>query len=238
MLPQGVRRAINGGRPDRWEANSCAAGSGQELSERFPSGLPESGSQSLRDFPADGLLAKAPMKTLKKSLVAVAILVAALAGVGFVLPQTYHVERTVTIQAPADRIYPYISAFRRWPEWIAWTTNKYPDMTVKFGDADTAVGAGYSWAGKSSGNGAIRFTSLEPGKAIGYHLDFENGQYLSEGTITLVVEGAATKATWTNGGDLGNNPFSRWFGLLMDSMMGPDFETGLQNLKARVEGAK
>lgn len=178
------------------------------------------------------------MKTLKKSLIAIAVLVAVLAVVGFVLPKTYHVERTVTIQAPAERIYPYISAFRRWPEWIAWTTNKYPDMTVKFGETDTGVGAGYSWTGKSSGNGAIRFTALEPGKSIGYHLDFENGQYLSEGTITLIAADGATKATWTNGGNLGNNPFSRWFGLLMDSMMGPDFEAGLQNLKARAEAAK
>lgn len=174
----------------------------------------------------------------QKALLALAILVAALAVIGLFLPATYHVERTVTIQASPDRIYPYISAFRRWPEWIAWTTNKYPDMAVKFGETDTGVGAGYSWTGKSSGNGAIRFTALEPGKSIGYHLDFEQGKYLSEGVITLVAEGGATKATWTNGGNLGNNPFSRWFGLLMDSMMGPDFEAGLQNFKVRVEAAK
>jgi hypothetical protein len=85
--------------------------------------------------------------------------------------------------------------------------------------------AGSRQSGKSSGNGAIRFTSLEPGKAIGYHLDFEIGHYLSEGTITLVANGGATKATSTNGGELGNNPFGRWFGLFMDSLMGPDLET-------------
>lgn len=238
MLPQGVRRSINGGRSAGWEANLHSPGTIRRLSAEFPGGFPELGSECLRDLPDRGLLAGNPMKALRKSLIAIVILVAALAVIGFVLPKTYHVERTVTIQAPADRIYPYIFAFRRWPEWIAWTTNKYPDMTVKFGDADTGVGAGYSWAGKSSGNGAIRFTALEPGKAIGYHLDFENGQYLSEGTITLVAEGGATRATWTNGGDLGNNPLSRWFGLFMDSLMGPDFETGLQNLKARVEAAQ
>lgn len=176
------------------------------------------------------------MKALKKILLGVAALVALLVVVGLFLPKSYHVERSVTVNAPADKIYPFISAFRRWPEWIAWTTNKYPDMQMQFGETDTGVGAGYSWTGKSSGNGAIKFTQMEPGKSIGYHLDFEHGQYLSTGTISLVPEGAAVKVTWTNGGDLGANPFGRWFGLFMDRMMGPDFEAGLANLKARAEG--
>lgn len=175
------------------------------------------------------------MKALKKILLAGAVVVALFVVVGLFLPKTYHVERSTVINAPAEKIYPYISAFRRWPEWIAWTTNKYPDMTMKFGDADTGVGAGYSWAGKSSGIGAIKFTALEPGKSIGYHLDFENGQYLSAGIISLVPEGGGTKVTWTNGGDLGANPVGRWFGLFMDGMMGPDFAAGLADLKVRAE---
>jgi hypothetical protein len=163
------------------------------------------------------------MKTFKKILLTIAGLIGLSVIIGLFLPKTYHVERSAVINAPADKVYPFISTFRRWPEWIAWTTNKYPDMTMKFGDTDTGVGAGYSWAGKSSGNGAITFTALDPGKSIGYHLDFENGQYLSTGTISLVPDGSAMKVTWTNDGDLGASPIGRWFGLFMDRMMGPDF---------------
>lgn len=178
------------------------------------------------------------MKPLKKILLVIAGVIALLVVVGLFLPKSYHVERSAVINAPAEKIYPYISAFRRWPEWIAWTTNKYPDMAMKFGETDTGVGAGYSWAGKSSGNGAIKFTALEPGKSIGYHLDFENGQYLSTGTISLVPDGSAMKVTWTNDGDLGASPIGRWFGLFMDGMMGPDFAEGLANLKVRAEAVK
>ncbi len=177
------------------------------------------------------------MKALKKILLAVAVILAVLVLVGLLLPKTYHVERSTTINAPAAQIYPLISAFRRWPEWIAWTTNKYSDMQLKYGDSDTGVGAGYSWTGKSSGSGAIKFTKLEPGKGIAYALDFENGQYLSTGEISIVPEGAGVRVTWTNDGDLGSNPLGRWFGLFMDRMMGPDFAEGLARLKARTEAA-
>jgi hypothetical protein len=32
-------------------------------------------------------------------------------------------------------------------------------------------------------------------------------------------------------GDLGRNPLYRWFGVFMDKLVGPDFESGLSNLK-------
>ena len=38
-------------------------------------------------------------------------------------------------------------------------------------------------------------------------------------------------------GDLGSNPINRYFGLIMDRMMGPDFEEGLNTLKGKVEAA-
>ena len=43
--------------------------------------------------------------------------------------------------------------------------------------------------------------------------------------------------TWHNEGPLGMNPVARYYGLLMNKMMGPDFETGLHNLKVRVESS-
>ena len=41
--------------------------------------------------------------------------------------------------------------------------------------------------------------------------------------------------TWTNQGDVGTNPINRYFAQAMDRLVGPDFETGLKNLKALAE---
>jgi hypothetical protein len=57
----------------------------------------------------------------------------------------------------------------------------------------------------------------------------------SRGAFTLAPAGNATRVSWTNEGDVGRNPLMRWFVPFMDSMMGPDFEGGLANLKALAE---
>jgi hypothetical protein len=41
---------------------------------------------------------------------------------------------------------------------------------------------------------------------------------------------------WVMQGDMGSNPMYGWFALFADRMVGPDFETGLANLKVLVEG--
>ena len=53
--------------------------------------------------------------------------------------------------------------------------------------------------------------------------------------MALEPAGSATKVTWSNFGDLGGNPLVRYFGLVMDKMVGADFEAGLAGLKALAE---
>ena len=175
------------------------------------------------------------MKILKKVLLVVVVLVALFLVIGLFLPSRYRVERIVVIQAKPAAIYGQISNFKNWLQWTAWNQTKYPDMQVKFEGPETGVGSGYSWEGKSTGQGSIKFTSAEPDKGISYDLAFEHGKYKSAGSITLEQAGENIKVTWTNEGDLGGNPVNRYFGLMMDRMIGPDFAEGLNNLKRKVE---
>ncbi len=177
------------------------------------------------------------MKLLKRIVLVLIGLVALLAVAGLFLPSRYRVERSVTVRATPNAVYPQISNFRNWLEWTAWNQTKYPDMRVKFDGPESGVGSGYTWEGKSTGQGAIKLTRAEPDKGISYDLDFEHGKYKSSGAIILEAGGESTKVTWSNEGDLGSNPINRYFGLMMDRMMGPDFEEGLNNLKRAVEGA-
>jgi hypothetical protein len=163
------------------------------------------------------------------------VLVVLFVAVGFFLPAQYRVERTVTVRAKPDVIYAQISNFKNWLQWTAWNQTKYPDMQVKFEGPESGVGAGYSWEGKSTGQGSIKLTRADPDKGIAYDLDFEHGKYKSQGTITLEPSNDGVKVVWSNSGDLGANPINRYFGLMMDKMMGPDFEEGLNNLKQKVE---
>jgi hypothetical protein len=175
------------------------------------------------------------MKALKKVILAVLLIPIALVIVSLFLPSTYRVERRVAINARPGAVFPHINTLTRWPEWTAWTEAKYPDMRISFTGPEAGVGASYSWEGKSSGRGTFKITMSEPDKGIGYDLDFENGKYVSKGAITLEPSDESVSVIWSNEGDLGWNPVSRFFGLFMDNMMGPDFEEGLRNLQKKVE---
>jgi hypothetical protein len=176
------------------------------------------------------------MKILKRILLVLVVLVALFVVIGFFLPSRYRVERSVVIESTPAAIYGQISNFKNWLQWTAWNQTKYPDMQVKFDGPETGVGAGYSWEGKSTGQGSIKFTRVEPEKGIAYDLEFEHGKYKSTGAIALEKAGDRIKVTWSNEGDLGGNPVNRYFGLMMDRMIGPDFEEGLNNLKQKIEG--
>jgi len=182
------------------------------------------------------------MKIAKWLLVVAGVLVAVfLVGAALISP-TYRVERSATINAPAAKIYPLIAAPNAWTGWTVWNRNE-PDMKIAFSGPASGQGAKWEWEGSTSpgfsvsgGNrSSMEFTAAEPDKSIRYRLGFVEMNMYSTGALTLTPAGNATRISWTNEGDVGKNPLMRWFAPFMDSMMGPDFEGGLANLKALAE---
>ncbi len=79
----------------------------------------------------------------------------------------------------------------------------------------------------------MTLTSAEPDRRIGYKLFFPDFNSTATGAMTFdPISPNSTRVTWTNQGELGNNPMMRWMGLAMDRMVGNDFAAGLANLKA------
>jgi hypothetical protein len=146
------------------------------------------------------------------------------------------VQRSVTTTAKTDTVFPLINTLKQWQDWSAWTVTRFPGMITTYAGPDAGVGASMTWDGKESGHGGLTITSSDPAKGITYDLDFEHGKYLSKGTIAFQPSADSLIITWSNEGDLGWNPVSRFFGLLMDKMMGSDMETGLNNLRRKAEG--
>ena len=174
------------------------------------------------------------MGILIKIVLGLLVLVVAIAVVGFLLPKQFKVERTAVIVASAEKIYPLIAEPKNWPKWGVWS-QRDPQMKISFSGPTGGVGAKWSWESKSEGNGVMEFSAAEPNKQIGYILTFAEMGMQSKGVLSLTPEGANTRIRWTNEGEFGGNPFLRYFGLIMDRMVGKDFETGLSNLKALAE---
>jgi hypothetical protein len=178
------------------------------------------------------------MKLWKKLLLGLLALVVLLVVVGFFLPSRTRVERSVNIRATPEALFPRVATLTRWPEWTAWTTNRFPDMRTSFSGAASGVGAMMKAEGKSSGDGTVTITRAEPAKGIWYDLDFEHGTQLFHGSITFDTATDGMKVTWVIETDMGANPFKRWAGLVLDKLMGGDMAAGLANLKQRVESVK
>ena len=176
------------------------------------------------------------MKTLKKILVVVAAVILTLVVVSQLLPSTYHAERSIVIAAKPEVIFPWLNHLKKWPEWSAWTTAKDPTLVYAYEGPEEGVGAISKWDAKKLGAGSMKLTESDPAKGLKFDLNFEHGKYLSTGTLAFEAGDAGTKVTWSMDGKVSRNPLDRFFSLLMDKFIGPDFEEGLANLKKKAEG--
>ena len=174
------------------------------------------------------------MAILKKFFIALVLLVAGLAVIGFFLPSKFKIERSITIAAPAEKIYPMISETRKWPIWTVWN-ERDPNMKIDYTGPASGAGAKWTWQSKTEGNGSMEFTSTDVSKGLAYKLAFADFGMTSTGVLSMEPAGSGNKLTWINEGEFGGNPFMRYFGLVMDRLVGKDYEAGLAKLKKIVE---
>lgn len=176
------------------------------------------------------------MGILKKALVFLGILVVILIVVGFLLPQQVHVERSTTIAAPRATVFTVVNGFRLFSKWSPWAELD-PAMKVTIEGPEWGVGAKQSWSGdpKKVGTGSEVITDSVPYESLTCALDFgDQGKPIARFTFT--TEGDNTKVVWGMDADMGKGPVGRYFGLMMDRMVGNDFARGLAKLKAFTEG--
>lgn len=171
----------------------------------------------------------------KKILIGVAAVIVLLVLAGFLMPGQVHVERSVTVDAAPAKVFPHLCDFEATQKWSPWATR---DENIKntYTGTPCTVDHKNTWLSDHPqvGNGSQTITAIEQDKRIATALDFgDNGGANAE--LILTPEGEGTKVTWGFDMDAGMNPFARWMGLFMDSLIGPDYEKGLANLKSQVE---
>jgi uncharacterized protein YndB with AHSA1/START domain len=174
------------------------------------------------------------MKWLKRLAILILALAALLVGGGLLLSPRYHLERSVIVQAPADKVYALVADPHHWPQWTVWN-QRDPAMTIAYFGAPSGEGSGWSWQSASQGDGKMTLTAVTPDQRVAYDLYFPEMDSTSTGDLRFELDGRGTRVTWSMDGDMGANPMHRWMGLMMDKLVGPDFEAGLANLKTLAE---
>jgi uncharacterized protein YndB with AHSA1/START domain len=173
---------------------------------------------------------------LKKLLIAIVLIAAAVLGLALTQPDSFSVTRTATIKASPEKIIGYVNDFHQWPVWSPWEKLD-PNMKRTFEGAPSGQGAVYAWIGNDEvGQGRMEITENTPPSKVAIKLDFiKPFQSSNVTTFTLQPQGDGTLVTWTMSGPSQFITKLMSVFVSMDKMIGKDFEKGLSQLKAAAE---
>ena len=153
-------------------------------------------------------------------------------------PDSFRVERSLIIQAPPEKVFPFVNNLRQWEWWSPWEKID-PQLRRTYSGAAEGQGAVYEWSGNQDiGSGRMEIVQSMPPSRIVFQLNFVE-PFAAQNTVefTFVPDGGGTRVTQAM---YGPSPFlSKLLGLVfdMDKMVGSKYEEGLANLKLLAEKA-
>jgi hypothetical protein len=169
-------------------------------------------------------------------VIAVVVLIAGVLVFAARKPDTFRVQRATAIGAAPDKIFPLINDFKNWGSWSPYE-KKNPAMKRTFSGQTSGKGAVYAWDGNSQvGKGRIEIIDTSAPARVTIKLDMikpMEGHNIVH--FTLESHGGATQITWAMRGSCAYVAKLMSLFCDMDKMIGKDFETGLENLKALAE---
>ena len=170
---------------------------------------------------------------LNKILLGVAVLIIVFSVVVMLQPDTYRVERSIEIEAPAGNVFPHIADLQQWPTWSPWA-KRDPAMKMEFSDETTGVGAYAAWDSETEGRGKQTISDVIENQSLMIDLEFIT-PFEAQATTDLTIKPGANEGVVLTWGMNGSNDgfIAKVFYLLMDfdQMIGADYDTGLQALK-------
>ena len=173
---------------------------------------------------------------LRKLLLGVVVLIAAVLLLATRQPDTFSVERRIVVNAPPERVFAQINDFHAWEAWSPWAKLD-PAMQVTYSGAAQGVGAVYEWRGNSDvGEGRMAIKSATAPSEVMIALDFLTPfESHNVTTFMLTPTESGTEVIWTMKGNAEYVTKLMTIFVSMDKMVGPDFSRGLEQLKAVVE---
>ena len=170
-----------------------------------------------------------------KVVIAVVTIIALLLLFAASKPNTIRVQRSITIHASPDKIFPLLNDFHDWNRW-APQDREDPTMTRTYSGAGSGQGAISDWNSKgNAGKGRMTIVASSPPNRVVVEVDFVR-PFAAHNVNEFTLEpGASTRVTWTMQGS--RLYIMKVMGIFvnMDRVMGKHFEAGLANLKNAVE---
>ena len=172
---------------------------------------------------------------IKRILIGIVSLIVILVAVSQLLPGDVHVERRITINAPPQAVFPILNSPKNTEKWSPWLERAHK-AELKYDGPPAGVGAKLTWRSDvpEVGAGTSEITESKPDSLVRVAVAFA-GHGDATAYYQLSPAGNGTDIVWAFDVELSRNPIESYFGLMFDSMIGADYERGLENLKKLVE---
>lgn len=173
---------------------------------------------------------------LQTVAIVVVILIAAVLILAALKPTSFRYERSTSIEAPPQKVFPLIDDFHNWKQWSPWEKLD-PALQRTYSGPPSGKGAVYAWQGnKNVGSGRMEITDSQPAKKVLIKLDFISPfEAHNTAEFTLAPESGGTKVTWAMYGPSPFMPRLMSVFMNMEKMLTKSFDEGLASMKALAE---
>jgi hypothetical protein len=156
------------------------------------------------------------MRFFKAFVFSVAILLVLLVIVGFMLPDSTHIERKIVINASPTAVFAEINSVRELNRWSPWSQLD-PNAVTKYSGPATGVGSHMDWSGNAAiGSGSQEIIESVPDQLVKTRLVFAGYSHPASSTFQLKPVANGTEVTWMYDTSMGYDLVSRYFGLMLD----------------------
>ena len=168
--------------------------------------------------------------------IALAIVIAAVLAYAMTKPDTFAIQRSANIGAPAERIFPLIANLRSMNTWNPFVQTD-PAVNVTYIGPESGKGAAHTWSGNGKvGEGRIEVTEAVASSKVAMRLQMVRPMKADNAVeFTLAPNDRGTTVTWAMSG---RQPLMGKLATVFidcDRMVGSQFEKGLASLKAIAE---
>ncbi|NMM49101.1 SRPBCC family protein [Marinigracilibium pacificum] len=149
-------------------------------------------------------------------------------------PSHVELERSISINASPEEIYPYLNDLKEFNKWSPWY-DLDPEAKYSFIGPEEGVGSVMEWKSEQDnvGNGKMEIIETVPNQSVTMEMFFGQDDVPAYAKLVMEPDQQSTKVTWSFETEMSG--VAKVFGLMMEQMLGPSYEKGLTNLKNTVE---
>ena len=171
-----------------------------------------------------------PMKKTLLSLAAIALL---LASLGIALPPRTVVERSILIDAYPATVFALLNDFNQVAQWLPML-DADANAQIDISGPQRGIGARIAWNGPIIGQGQQTIVESVPYERIATALN-PGKRSPASNVFSLSPENGMTRLSWRQEREFGLQLAARFYGLVLERVVGPEQERGLVELQRLAE---